>query len=221
MKIIVLGLLTMGLVLSANAADRSQLNDRIHSITAKFTAMQQNPATHVPADELARARGIILLDRTRGALFFGFHRGIGVALVRDESGRWSPPGFVSSAGASLGPQIGGSGDFFVILLMSRGAVEALKQPVIDFGGQASATGGGMHTGAQAMTKSSPSVLVYSQSNGLYAGATIRGGSISADKNANRVYYGRPISMDEIVFSRDVTPSLAQQDLIAKIDEFSR
>jgi lipid-binding SYLF domain-containing protein len=118
MKTIIVSILTVVLASSALALNRPQLDDRIQSLTAKFTAMEQNPATRVPAGELARAKGIILLDRTKGALILGVHGGNGVALTREPAGQWSSVGFVSSGGASLGPQIGGSKDFFVILLMS-------------------------------------------------------------------------------------------------------
>jgi lipid-binding SYLF domain-containing protein len=221
MKTIILGTLIMGLAGSAFAVGRGQLDDRIQSFTSKFTAMEQNPATRVPASVLAQAQGIILLDRTGGAFIFGFHSGNGVALVRGQDGHWSPAGFVSATGASLGPQIGGSKDFFVVLLMSPAAVEKLKQPSIDFGAQASATGGSSHAGAQTMFESQPPILVYSQRNGLYAGASIKGGSVRADKDANAVYYGHPVSMDGILFNHQVAPSENESALISKIDDSSR
>ena len=221
MKTILLGLLMIGLACSARALDRAQLDDRVRSLTARFTAMQMDPATRVPANDLARAQGIILLDQTRGAFVFGFHSGNGVAMARGTSGHWGPAGFVSSVGASLGAQIGGSRDFFVILLMTPGSAQSLGRSTIDLGAQASGTGGARYAGTQANLTSSPSVIVYSQRNGLYAGATIRGGSISPDRNANAVYYGRPISMDEILFESQVVPGAAYYDLIAKIEQFSR
>ncbi|HEV2453022.1 MAG TPA: lipid-binding SYLF domain-containing protein [Verrucomicrobiae bacterium] len=221
MKTTILGLLVLGLACSACATDRAQLDDRVASLTEKFTAMEQNPATRVPAGELAQAQGIVLLDRTRGALFLGFHSGNGMALVRNASGGWSPAGFVSSVGASLGPQIGGTRDFYIVLLMSPASVETLKQPVMDFGAQASGTAGSRHTGAEASMESHPSVLVYGERNGLYAGASLKGGSVKADKDANAVYYGHPVSMDEILFGHEVPRSPAEDNLTTAIDRYSR
>lgn len=221
MKVILLGILIMGLTGSAFAVDRTQLDDRIRSLTAEFTAMQENMKTAVPVSELARAQGIILLDRRGGAFMFGFHTGNGVALARDEKGHWSPAGFVSSTGASLGAQIGGTRDFFVVLLMSPAVTQALKESSMDFGAQAYATGGSQYAGAQATVNSGPDVLVYSQRHGLYAGASIKGGSISEDTDANHIYYGGPVSMNDILFENQVTPTSASADLIAKIEQFSR
>jgi lipid-binding SYLF domain-containing protein len=200
--------------------DKGQLDDRINSLTEKFMAMQQNPSTSVPANELAGAQGIILLDRTRGAFFFGFHSGNGVALVRDAAGHWSPAGFVSSVGASLGPQIGGTKDFFVICLNSQAAAETLKQPVMDFGAEASETAGTQHAGGTANVESRPAVMVYGSRSGGYVGAAIKGGSIKADDDANAAYYGRPVSMDDVLFGRQVGRTPAEDNLISKLDQYS-
>jgi SH3 domain-containing YSC84-like protein 1 len=221
MKTILLGILITGLASSAFALDKTQLDDRIRSLTAQFSAMQQDTKTAVPVNDLARAQGIILLDRTGGAFIFGYHTGNGVALARDQKGQWSPAGFVSSSGASLGAQVGGTKDFFVVLLMSPAVAQALKESSMDFGAQAYATGGTQSGGAQATVNSGPEVLVYSQRNGLYAGASIKGGSVSEDKDANDTYYGGPVSMNDILFEHQVTPTSASADLIAKIEQFSR
>lgn len=221
MKTAVLGLLIVGLACSASALDRNQLNDRIRSLTAQFTSMEQNPATRIPADQLARAHGIVLLDRTKGAFIFGYHSGYGVALAKGPAGHWGPAGFVSSTGASLGAQIGGTKDFFVVLLMSPAAADALKQPVDNFGAQASETGWNQHAGAKAMSNSRQPVVVYSEHNGVYAGASIKGGSVSADKDANSTYYGRTVSMNGILFGHQVSPTPVEDQLISKVNEFSR
>lgn len=217
MRITVLALLIMGSASSAFGADRAELNQRIQSLTTQFTDMQTNPGTRIPPQKLAAASGIILLDRTRGALGFGYHTANGVALARGASGRWSPAGFVSAQGASLGPQIGGTKDFFVILMMSPEAAQALKQPVIDFGGQASATGGTAHAGTQAMTGPGP-VDVYSDHNGVYAGAAVTGGSFHSDDDANAIYYGKPANADQILFENAVQPTPTVNALIAAINQ---
>lgn len=211
----------MGLAGSAFGLDRTELDNRIMTLTGKFTAMQQDPATRVPAEQLARARGIILLDRTGGAFIFGYHSGNGVALAKDPNGHWSSVGFVGSSGASFGAQLGGGKDFYVILLMSPEVAGALKETSMDFGAQASATSGTSHAGAETTVNSGPEVMVYSQHNGLYAGATIKGGSISAETDANAMYYDRPVSMDDILFEHEVAPTKAAKELISKIDEYSK
>ena len=212
----------MGLAISAKAAvDKMQLDERVNTITSKFTAMQQNPSTAVPAQQLAQAKGVILLDRSGGAFMFGYHQGNGVALTRNEAGKWGPIGFVSSVKASLGAQIGGGKDFYVVLLMSPDAVQQLRQSSMDWGAQSSVVGGSQFAGAQASTKTSPSVIVYSARNGLYAGAAINGGALSTDKDANAVYYGRAVSPDDIYFSHQMGPTPGAEELITKLDQYSK
>jgi lipid-binding SYLF domain-containing protein len=220
MRIAVLALLVFGSADSTFAASKAELNQRIQSLTAQLKNMQTNPAARIPAEKLAAASGIIMLDRTRGALGFGYHDANGVALARDAEGRWSPAGFVSAHGASLGPQIGGTTDFFVILLMSPEAAQALKQPVIDFGGRASGTGGTAHAGAEVLTGPGP-VTVYSEHSGLYAGASITGASFHSDDDANAVYYGTPATADGVLFAHAVQPTPTVNALIARIDQSSR
>jgi lipid-binding SYLF domain-containing protein len=72
-----------------------------------------------------------------------------------------------------------------------------------------------------MLGSHPPIMIYSERNGLYAGASIKGGSVKADKDANAAYYGHPASMSDILFAHQVTQSPAEEALIAKIDEYSR
>lgn len=220
MKKIILGMLMLGLAGSAFAVEKPELDQRLQTITEKFTAMQQNPSTRVPANELAAAKGIVLLDRTGGAFFIGAHTGYGVALMRDKSGQWTAPSFVSAGGASLGPQIGGTKDFFVILANTPDAAETLKQSSMDFGVQASATGGTSHAGTEANAESHPAVVVYSENKGYYAGASVKGGTVKEDADANSVYYGRPVSAAD-VFSGQVTTSPGGDVLIKEIERYSR
>jgi SH3 domain-containing YSC84-like protein 1 len=220
MKTMILGMLIMGLAGSAFAVDKPELDQRMQSLAEKFTAMQKNPDTRVPANQLAAAKGILLLDRTGGALIVGVHSGNGVALMRDKSGSWSAPSFVSAGGASLGVQIGSIKDFFVVLAMTPDAAETLKQSSMDFGAQASAVGGTSHSGVEADTESNPAVVIYSENKGLYAGASLKGGSVKEDSDANAVYYGRPVSAADI-FGRQVATSPMGDVLIKEIEEYSR
>ena len=221
MKTIILALVAVvGLAFSAKAVDKDQLDARIKSLTAQFTAMQQNEATRVPADVLSKAYGIILLDRTKGAFLFGYHSGNGIALVKDSSGNWSPASFVSSTGASLGVQIGGTKDFFVILMMSPNATEALRESVIDLGANTSATGGTAHGGMEGSLPSR-NTMVYGAHNGVFAGAAIQGGSISTDDDSNSIYYGQTVSASGILFDNKVTRTPAEDQLVAAINQYSK
>ena len=142
-----------------------------------------------------------------------------MACTRNQQGEWSQPSFVKAAGASLGAQIGGTKDFFVVLANTREAADTLKQSSMDFGAAASATGGSKSTGVEASTESRP-VTIYSQNKGYYAGASLKGGSIKEDADANSVYYSKSVSAAD-VFSGQVTTSPGGEILIKEIEKFSR
>ena len=139
MKITILCLLSLALVCSAVAADKPALDNRIRKLTAKFEAMQDNPAKRIPAETLRKAEGLVLLDRTKAGFIFAFQGGGGLALMKDpKSRKWGPAAFLSATEASLGFQVGGQQSFIVLLLMNTNATRSLIDGAIDFGGEANA-----------------------------------------------------------------------------------
>ena len=205
---------------SALAVDQAELDNRIRVLTAKFEAMQQEPDKPVPADVLKKAQGIILLDCTKAGFGFAYQGGNGLAMVKDASGNWSPAAFVSATQASLGFQAGGEQNFYVILLMTTNATQALTGATIDFGGEASGTAGNQSSGVQGnVTSPQYPVLVYGDHNGLYGGVVIKGGAISPDNDADVVYYGESVSTGDILFGKKVRPTKTETDLAKTISDW--
>ena len=204
-----------------NSVYQAQLDNRIRLLTEDFETMEQKIDKRVPADVLSRAQGIILLDCTKGGFIFAYQGGNGVAMVKDASGNWSPAAFLSATEASLGFQIGGKENVYAILLMSTNAANQLTEPTIDFGGEASGTAGNQSSGVEGKVTQEPSVLVYVDSTGLYGGAAIKGGSISSDDKANEAYYGKYVSMGDILVGKKVEPTQAETDLANQIAVFSK
>src|SRR5215510_16358190 len=137
MKTIVLGsIVLVNCVLTAFAIDKAELDNRVRTLTAKFEALQQQPDKAIPAENLRKAPGIILLDRTKAGFLFAYQGGGGVAMARDaKTGKWGPTAFLSANEASLGFQIGGEQNFFVILLMTTNANQLLTGSTFDVGGE--------------------------------------------------------------------------------------
>lgn len=210
----------LGFISSALAIDQAGLDDRIRLWTAKFETMQQNPDKRIPADVLKKAQGIILLDCTKAGFGFDYQGGNGVAIVKDNSGNWSAAAFLSAKEASLGFQIGGERNFYVILLMTTNATYALTGSTIDFGGDARGTAGDQSSGVEGnATSPEKAVLVYDDHNGLYGGVSIKGGAISPDDNANVVYYGQPLTMQNILFDKKVMATQTATGLAEKISHW--
>lgn len=219
-KTIIVTAVLCGLAGRALALIPPELDNRIHMLTAKFEAMQQKPDKRVPADLLAKAKGVVLLDRTKAGFIFAYQGGNGVALVKDRSGEWSPAAFLTASEASLGFQIGGEQNFYVILLMTTNATRALADSLIDFGGEARGTAGNNSGGVEGTVNASDSVIVYDDRQGLFGGAAIKGGALSPDNHANEVYYGQYVSMSDILFDRKVNITDAAAALAKKISVYS-
>jgi lipid-binding SYLF domain-containing protein len=222
MKTLTVGLLLLGFASSTFAVDKVQLDNRIRTLTGKFEELQSKPDKCVPADNLRKAQGILLLDRTKAGLVFGYHGGGGVALVKDAEGKWGPAGFMAANEGSFGVQIGGEQTFFAILLMSTNATHMLLEPKFELGGEARGTAGDS-TAVEEGKSAAPerTVLVYDTRKGFYGGTAIKGGSVSPDDGANRVYYQEPLTLKEILFEKKVKPTDAATALAKKLTEYSK
>ena len=64
-------------------------------------------------------------------------------------------------------------------------------------------------------------LIYTDSQGLYGGAAIKGASISPDSNANVAYYGQYFTTKEILFDNKARPTPTATALAQRIAECSR
>jgi SH3 domain-containing YSC84-like protein 1 len=223
MKTILSFILLLGLVAPALAIDKAGLEDRIHKLTTKFESMQSKTGKQIPAETLRKAKGIVLLDRTKAGFIFAYQGGAGVAMVRDpKSGSWSAPAFLQATEASLGFQVGGQRSFFVILLMSDSAVKMLTDGNVSFGGEASGTAGTASDGVESAIHSTEQLtLVYSDKSGLYGGAAIKGGALAPDTEANLAYHGEYLSAKEILQEGKGKPGDAAKRLVARIEKHAK
>jgi len=212
-----------GLALPALALDRAELDARLGKLQVSFEVLQDKPDKRIPAKILREAQGIVLLDRTKAGFVFAYQGGSGVAMVRNPStGQWGAPAFFSASEASLGFQIGGQQTFMVILLMNTNAARWLIEPRFDFGGEASGTAGNSSGGTGGNVSDSERLeLIYTDSQGLYGGAALKGASISPDPKANVAYYGQYLTTKEILFDNKAQPGAAAAALARKITELSR
>jgi len=213
-------ILVLGLATSAFAQSKSELDNRVRKLMAQFDSLQSNTEARIPADKLKKAMGVIVMQRNKGGFIFGYEQGFGVAMVRDKSG-WSPFSFMSSHEGSFGAQIGGKSTFSVILLMNEAAKNRLTNPKVDFGGEAAGTGGSNSDGVGGNITDDNPVIVFGESKGLYGGAVVKGGSVSANDKANQKYYGQFYSIKDILFERKVKASETAAEFANKLNEAAK
>jgi lipid-binding SYLF domain-containing protein len=216
-------LLILGFTWAAPAVDKAHLELRAQKLMAKFEKMQEKPDKRVPPEMLAKARGVILLDRTKAGFVFAFQGGGGVAMVKDKKGKWGPIAFIQANEGSVGFQIGGQQSFLVILLMNDESTKSLiADASFEVGGEARGTAGDVSTGAEGKLDSiQRAIQVYDDRQGLFGGAALKGGSLSPDHEANLVYYGAPVTMQDILFDRKLKPTDTALQLARKINERSK
>jgi lipid-binding SYLF domain-containing protein len=223
MKTFIAILLVLNLPWGAMALDKVSLDQKAQKLLGKFEAMQAKPDKSVPADVLAKAKAIILLDRTKAGFIFAYQGGGGVAMAKDKKGKWSPLAFVKADEASLGFQIGGQQTFLVILFMNDESAKTLiADSSFEFGGEARGTAGDNSAGVEGKVDDvQRSVMIYDERTGLFGGAAIKGGAISPDHDANLVYYGEAANMNEILFEKKFKPTESATSLAQKIDQYAK
>jgi len=211
--------LLLGLATTGFADTKEELDNRVRKLMAQFDSLQSDAKARIPAKTLEKAQGVIVMDRTKGGFIVGYEQGFGVAMVKNK-GEWSPFSFMSSHEGSFGAQIGGKSTFAVILLMTEGARDRLASSKVDFGGEAGGTGGSSSGGVGEDFTQNP-VIVFGQSKGVYGGAVVKGGSVSANDKANQDYYGEFHSIKDILFDGKVKSSETAEEFAKKLEEAAK
>jgi lipid-binding SYLF domain-containing protein len=176
----------------------------------------------LPVPVLQEARCVAIFPSVkRVAIGIGASYGRGVLVCRkgaqmNES--WGAPVMYSLDEGSLGVQLGSTATDFVLAILGQGATNRILDGKTKLGSNAAAAAG--PTGAQASGYSPQAeVLTYSRSKGMFAGVSLQGASIDADKDANKSLYGKEMSARDIVTGNaEVAP--AGQGLVSLLNKTS-
>jgi lipid-binding SYLF domain-containing protein len=194
----------IGLASPALAANTdTKLDQKLTDATAVYRELLSAPDRGVPEALLKKCQCIAVIPHVlKGAFVFGGRFGTGVMSCRNPEGTWSPPSFVRLTGGSWGAQIGAESSDLVLFFMSeRGARSLMTSSKITLGGQASVAAGPFGRSGEASTdlKLEAEIYTYAKSKGLFAGLSIAGARLAADKKSNTRYYGQPVSVKELLF----------------------
>jgi len=120
----------------------------------------------------------------------------GVVSRRTSAG-WSDPVFFRAGGGSVGPQIGASATDIVLLFMNDDAVGGLMKDKFELGADAAVAGGpvGRDEGAGTDALMQAQILSYSRSRGLFAGVNLKGATVNAATNLNKVTWSNTTCPD--------------------------
>ena len=189
----------------ARAADEmTVLNQAVITVDR----MKSDP-TFGPSRQILRsARAVLIVPQLiKGGFIFGGEGGDGVLLQR-LGPRWSAPAFYTIGSASFGLQIGLEEARFVMFIMSERALRAVEQSKFTFGGEAGLTVITLGANAQGATSTNLTgdIIVWASSKGAYGGLTLQGSVLAPKSDANASFYGRPLSVPEILNDEGRNPA---------------
>jgi SH3 domain-containing YSC84-like protein 1 len=214
----VLGLLV---TLTAVASDRDDDIHRIEKATQVFQEIMSTPDQGIPGGLLDSAKCIAIIPGdVKFAFILGGNYGRGLATCRTGHG-WSAPMFVAIDGGSVGYQIGGSSTDIVMLFMNDHALQSLLSDKFKLGADASVAAGPVGRNASAGTdlKLNAEILSYSRAKGVFAGVSLSGAVVQADKSGDRAMYGDNVDRHEILDDKVAAPPSAKT-LLHMIHEYA-
>lgn len=191
------------------ASAQNAETDRIEESAKVLDEILAAKDNGIPKSILDKAAALVVIPSTiKGAFVVGGQRGKGVISGR-AGGRWSPPAFITLTGGSFGFQIGGQATDVVLVVMNERGLTNLTQNSFKIGGDASVAAGPVGREATASTdyKLQAEILSYSRSRGLFAGISLAGSTIRADRDANEKVYGVGYNTRQIIVDqKGGTPS---------------
>ena len=190
---------------AAADSERMALLDRA---TRTIQNMKSDPAFERARDMVDNAKAVLVVPSLlRGGFIFGAEGGNGVLLSRT-NGTWSGPAFYTLASASFGLQAGLEQAEIVMLIMSDRALEAVTRSQFTLGAGAGLTVASLSAGAEAATAPNLSgdIIIWTSGRGLYGGLTLEGSVINPREEWNEAFYGRPVTVADIIANRVSSPA---------------
>src|SRR5580700_11229901 len=194
------------------ASDREDDAHRTHKAAQVCREIMNAPDQGIPHDLLDSAKCIAIIPgNVKFAFIFGGSYGRGLATCRTGHG-WSAPMFVAIDGGSVGYQIGGSSTDIIMLFMNDRALQSLLSDKFKLGADASIAAGPVGRNASAGTdlKLNAEILSYSRAKGVFAGVSLDGAEMQADKSGDESMYGHDVDRHEILNGKVAVPVSARQ-----------
>jgi lipid-binding SYLF domain-containing protein len=208
-----LALSTLALLCAPAVASSDNEDDvaRTHKSALVFKEIMDTPDHGIPHGLLLKARCIAIIPGSKKFAFvFGGTYGRGLASCRTGHG-WSAPVFIAIDGGSVGYQIGGSSTDLVLLFMNDHALQSLLGDKFKLGGEATVAAGPVGRDATASTdvRLSAEILSYSRAKGIFAGVSLDGAVVQADKSGDAAMYGDSANRHNIVNGTTAVPPSAR------------
>lgn len=205
----------LGLWVGPAAADDLQdavaLVEKARLTLESFKASREEPYK-IFREQLAKAQGVLIFpSMLKAGFILGAEGGSGVLVAKDASGQWGYPAFYTMGSGSFGLQIGGQAAEIVLVLRTKGAVEAVIKHQGKLGADIEATVANVGAGMEASTTTNvgADILSFSRAAGLYGGGSIEGSVIARRNDWNEAFYGPGATPEAIVLNRQYSNPKAE------------
>ena len=190
-------------------AGNAALADEREQVRVATNIIQQMKKDREIDKLLQRAKGVFVLpDFGRVALGVGVRGGEGVLMVKQDD-RWSGPAFYNAGAFSVGAQAGVSGGSVAFLLMNDQAIRGFKS-TNNFALNADAGLSIINYSANAQgAYGKGDVVVWSDTEGLFAGVALSISDIVWDEDENRAYYGANVTPGSVLAGKQEQHAEAQ------------
>ena len=184
---------------------------RLRNSAATFHEIMAAPDRAIPRYLLERAQCIVIVPGMKKAAFLvGGEYGRGFASCRTP-GSWSAPAPVRLTGGSFGVQLGADSADIVLMLMNRRGLEHLLADKFSIGADLAGAAGpvGRDVNADTDILLKAEILSWSRTRGVFAGASLNGTVVEADRSETIRLYGRPWSNRDIIEGALAMPDAAK------------
>ncbi len=204
----------------AQSAEPTREDARLITATQVLEELRATPDQNVPDWLMQRAYGVAVIPEViKGAFVFGGRYGSGVLTVRDPSGRFSSPIFITLGGGSVGWQVGATSTDVVLVFVTQRSVEHFARGKFTLGADASVAAGPVGRQTEAAAGINAEIYSYSRSRGLFAGVALDGTVIAFDKKANNAFYnGEEVTTTEITSGKVTSKSESARRFLAAVAE---
>ncbi len=172
----------------------------MQAAAAVLNSTMATPGSRIPQAMLADAHAVAIIPNViKGSFIVGARRGRGLLFVRESSGVWHAPVFVTLTGGNIGWQVGVQSSDIILVFKTQRSVDGILSGKLTLGADAAAAAGplGRQGGIATDAGLGAEIYTYSRSRGLFAGVSIDGSVLRMDPIATGMYYratqpGQPV-----------------------------
>jgi len=185
--------------------DSQAMTDPQQLVTEAAAEVEQMKRDPQLADLLKKAKGVYIVPEFgRGAFIVGGRGGAGVVMAKAD-GNWTAPAFYDFGALSVGAQAGGSGGQLAFLLMTDDAVNAfMSGNKITLNAESGLTIVNYSANDQA-SWGKGDIILWSDTEGAYAGATVSVTDLNWDDDDNAQYYGEKVDPARVLTGKASNP----------------